>query len=88
MLPPRVDEPIVFFGGKDHLPLLSSLTAKVAVKKLYSSNSGPAPHVPGWALKKFETNARTNWHYECVLLFLNLKRLCPVTFDDARNNGP
>lgn len=66
MLPERVDEAAVFFGGKDYLPLLCSLTTSLRGQKTVYFNSAKTPNVLGWALTKFETNTRTNWHYECA----------------------
>jgi hypothetical protein len=66
MLPECVDEAAVFFGGKDYLPLLCSLTTSLRGQKTVYFNSAKTPNVPGWALTKFETNTRTNWHYECA----------------------
>ena len=66
MLPDRVDEEIVFFGGKDYVPLLCSLTGEIGKEKTVFYNSAHAPEAAGWTLKRFATNTRTNWHYECA----------------------
>jgi hypothetical protein len=70
MLPDDVRDEIVFFGGKDYLPLFCSLTSSINTKKTAFYNSACAPQVPGCALKRFETATRTNWHYECAHAFL------------------
>lgn len=70
MLPVDLAEEIVFFGGKDYLPLFCSLTGRVRGKKRVFYNSARAPQAPGCALERFETKTRTNWHYECATAFL------------------
>jgi hypothetical protein len=64
MLPDGIDEEIVFFGGKDYLLLFCMLTEKV-------NNSAFPPHVHGCTPERFETNRKTNWHYECANAFLD-----------------
>jgi hypothetical protein len=71
MLPDRTDEDIVFFGGKDYLPLFCSLTGAIRSKRTVFYNSANVPQAPGCALKRFETRTRTNWHYECANAFLD-----------------
>ena len=70
MLPEDVNDEIVFFGGKDYLPLFCSLTSAANTRKTAFYNSACAPQVTGCALKRFETATRTNWHYECANAFL------------------
>jgi hypothetical protein len=71
MLPNDVAEEIVFFGGKDYLPLFCSLTSAIRSKKTVFYNSARRPEVTGCALKRFETTTQTNWHYECANAFLD-----------------
>jgi hypothetical protein len=61
---------IVFFGGKDYLPLFSSLTDGTRSKRIVFYNSANAPNLNGCYLRRFETTTRTNWHYQCVSAFL------------------
>jgi hypothetical protein len=63
--------PIVFFGGKDYLPLFAALTSRIGVRKVVFYNSARVPPMPGCILKLFETRTRTNWHYECANAFLD-----------------
>ncbi len=70
MMPEDTREPIVFFGGKDYLPLFVALTSAVNARKTVFYNSAQVPPVPGCVLKRFETRTRTNWHYECARAFL------------------
>jgi len=69
MLPPGLSEPVVFFGGKDYVPLFCSLTSAVRAPKLLFYNSAQPPQAPGCLLERFETSTRTNWHYECASAF-------------------
>ena len=71
-------EPVVFFGGRDYVPLFCKLTDGIGSKrtifyrtgKLTEKASQP-PDAPGCALKAFPTNTSTNWHYERVKVFLD-----------------
>lgn len=71
MLPVDTRQPIVFFGGKDYVPLFAKLTQSVSVPRIVFYNSSIAPSAPGCSLRRFETAMRTNWHYECVAAFLD-----------------
>lgn len=73
MLPHGTDEEIVFFGGKDYLPLFCLLTGNVNGERKVFYNSARAPQVPGCIPERFETNTRTNWHYECANAFLEAR---------------
>ena len=66
MLPDITDDDIVFFGGKDYLPLFCSLTDTVRGRKTVFYNSGSVPQARGCRVERFETTTRTNWHYECA----------------------
>jgi hypothetical protein len=70
MLSDRIDEEIVFFGGKDYIPLLCSLTQGRGRSRRLFYNSVHPPQAPGWILERFATSTRTNWHYECAAAFL------------------
>lgn len=71
MMPEDTREPIVFFGGKDYLPLFNALTSSINARKTVFCNSAQVPLMPGCALRLFATRTRTNWHYECANAFLN-----------------
>src|SRR6185295_9429469 len=64
MLPMLTDEPIVFFGGKDYVPLFCDLTKLAKAKRTVFYNSAQPPAAAGCVLERFETTIRTNWHYE------------------------
>lgn len=66
MLPPQMDKEIVFLGGKDYVPLFSSITSGIEGKRTVFFNSAFPPAAPGCTLKRFSTSTRTNWHYECA----------------------
>jgi hypothetical protein len=61
------NDPIVFVGGKDYLPLFSNLTARLHAPKIVFYNSGEAPNLAeGFEAIRYPTTTRTNWHYECA----------------------
>lgn len=66
MLPRDTTEPIVFFGGKDYVPLFCRLTAGAKGQRYLLYNASREPIVPGCVPIRFETATRTNWHYECA----------------------
>ncbi|MGD1090095.1 MAG: hypothetical protein ABR955_15430 [Verrucomicrobiota bacterium] len=66
MLPEGINEPVIFLGGKDYLPLFCSLTHHIKVRKILFYNSGISPQVQGFDAIQYQTNTRTNWHYECA----------------------
>lgn len=64
---PDDDDPIVFVGGKDYVPLFSKLTRALRARKLVIFNLQAPPRLPkGFALLRYQTATRTNWHYECA----------------------
>lgn len=71
MLTDDGDDPIVFFGGKDYVRLFCSLTAEWCSRRKVFYNSAKRPDAPGCDLERFDTKARTNWHYECAKAFLD-----------------
>ena len=71
MLPNQTREPIVFFGGKDYLPLFATLTSSISTTKIVFYNSAKVPQMPGCVLRRFDTRARTNWQYECANAFVD-----------------
>ena len=66
MLPEDTGKPVVFLGGKDYVPLFCSLTEKIRSERTVFYNSGSPPDAPGCRLRRFHTEARTNWHYICA----------------------
>jgi len=71
MLPCQTHEPVVFFGGKDYLPLFCALTASIRTTRTAFYNSAKIPQADGCVLQRFDTTTRTNWHYECANAFLD-----------------
>jgi hypothetical protein len=67
-LPVEVKGSIVFFGGREYLPLFLALTARLDHKVVFYNSAVP-PTAPNCMLKRFNTRTRTNWHYECARAF-------------------
>lgn len=67
-LPTEAKGPIVFFGGKEYVPLFASLTAQLDHKIVFYNSASP-PSAPGCSVRRFNTSTRTNWHYECARAF-------------------
>ena len=66
-LPPiKAEEPIVFLGGKDYAHLFSAVTAGANGPRYLFHKSKEPPDAPGFQFRRYETTARTNWHYECA----------------------
>ena len=61
-----VGERVVFFGGKDYLPLFCALTSGTSAERVVFYNSATIPSAPNCRLIRYETTTRTNWHYSCV----------------------
>ena len=71
MLPEETRGEILFFGGKDYLPLFCALTSRIQAPKTVFFNSAQTPQALGCVLRRFETRTKTNWHYECVNAFID-----------------
>jgi hypothetical protein len=78
MLPPDTEEPIVFFGGKDYLPLFDHLSSGVHAPRIVFFNSASAPRIGHARTIRFQTSTPTNWHYECVDAFLSGALDCEI----------
>ena len=70
MLPDDGDEEVVFFGGKDYLPLFCNLTREYRGRRFIYYNSGSPPKAPDCTLIRYPTTTRTNWHYGCARDFM------------------
>lgn len=70
MLPSNSDEPILFFGGKDYLPLFRKLSANYLGTRFVLYKSAQRPNCPECATVHFVTSRSTNWHYEAVENFI------------------
>lgn len=66
LLPPETEEGVVFYGGKDYLPLFCELTREVRGQRTVIYNAATPPEAPGCRLVRHETSTRTNWHYGAV----------------------
>ena len=67
---PATNQPVLFFGGKDYVPLFCELTKHVGGPRTVFYNSATLPTAPGCLLQRFNTSTRTNSHYECVQAFI------------------
>jgi hypothetical protein len=66
-------EPVLFFGGKDYLPLFCDLTRDFKAERTVFYNLTVTPAAPGCRLVRYNTtNPRNwrNWHYACVKDYL------------------
>ena len=69
MLPRTVAQRVVFFGGKDYVPLFCRLTEGIERRTVFYNSENP-PAAPGCTLERHHTATRTNWHYECAGRFV------------------
>ncbi|URK16579.1 hypothetical protein M9H61_13600 [Thalassospira sp. GO-4] len=67
---PTSNEPVVFFGGKDYMPMFLTLTHSYQGKRIAFYNSKVPPRVPNCILQRYHTATRTNWQYECAMAFI------------------
>jgi hypothetical protein len=70
MLPTDSDDNLVFFGGKDYLPLFCALSQAYRGERFVFYNSAVEPSTPGCTLIRYQTTTRTNWHYGCAKDFV------------------
>jgi len=71
MLPRDTKEDVVFLGGKDYVQSFCSLTESIHTRKVVFFDSVVVPRLKDCVPKRFETNTRTNWHYECAAALLD-----------------
>lgn len=71
MLPATNSGPLIFFGGKDYLPLFATLSRGYPGSKIAVYNSESTPWFDGVRVIRFQTTTRTNWHYEAVRALLS-----------------
>jgi len=64
------NDSLVFFGGKDYLPLFCKLTQGYRGQRHVFYNSKVVPSAPGCNLIRYPTTTRTNWHYSCATDFI------------------
>ncbi len=69
-LPENTTSPVVFFGGKDYVNLFCELTSRVQGPRYVFYNSVNPPDAPGCRLHRFDTSARTNWHYKAAQAYV------------------
>lgn len=66
MIDGKTEEPLLFLGGQAYLPHFQRLTEHYQGPRIAVYNSKNRPHHEGFQLVRFETPARTNWHYGCA----------------------
>ena len=67
-LPSGIADPLVFFGGRDYIPLFCRLTTNAKGHRIvFYAGSGAV--APGCTLRRFG-DPFTNWHYQCARAFL------------------
>lgn len=71
MLSANTVGPVVFFGSQAYVDFFCSLTSDIKAKRYIFHNSRNAPPAPGCQTRKFETEHRKNWHYECARSFID-----------------
>ncbi len=71
MLSQDVTDDVVFFGGKDYLPLFCHLTQNYRGQRHIFFNSARIPPEAACCnLIRYPTSTRTNWHYSCIKDFV------------------
>ncbi len=65
-MPDDVGGPVLFLGGLSYLRMFCTLTSDVRAERIVYYNSSRQPDVRGCRLIRYQTNTRTNWHYECA----------------------
>ena len=62
-----IEDAIVFFGGRNYIPLFCRLTANAQGPRtiFYAGNTLSQCVAPGCTLRKYEKRF-TNWHYQCA----------------------
>ena len=70
LLPTGSGDDLVFFGGKDYLPLFCDLTRDYNGRRFVFYNLAAEPLAPGCTLMRYPTTTRTNWHYSCASAFM------------------
>ena len=78
MLPQDSDEPVLFFGSKDYLPLFRQLTNRHNGSRIVLFRSAERPECPGCVTVRYETTRRTNWHYEAAESYISGNLKLPV----------
>ncbi|MBL4617865.1 MAG: hypothetical protein JKY46_09215 [Robiginitomaculum sp.] len=66
MLQSADNEPVIFLGGKDYIPLFCHLTSHLNTKRVVIYNSKNKLFAPGCSMSLYKTTTRTNWHYKCA----------------------
>ncbi|MCX6607419.1 MAG: hypothetical protein NTV52_28065 [Acidobacteria bacterium] len=71
MLPNMPGEDVAYLGGTDYLGLFLKTTSGLGARRTVFYQSSRVPVAGGCDLRRFETRARTNWHYLCAQAILD-----------------
>lgn len=66
MLPSDSEEPVLFFGSKDYLPIFRQLSVGHRGQRIVVFRSVEQPDCPECVTVRYDTPRRTNWHYEAA----------------------
>ena len=72
-LPVKDVDRVVFAGGKDYIPMFLSLTGDFDGERVVFFNSAVPPRARNARFVRFETDTKTNWHYEWARAWLDGK---------------
>jgi hypothetical protein len=64
------DQDVVFFGAREYVPLFCALTKGLSAKRTVFYRAAREPEAAGCELRRYITEARTNWHYLCAKDFV------------------
>lgn len=66
MLSLYAEDTVVYLGGKDYLSLFSKLISQLPGRKIILHNQINTPAYQGHETLRYQTSAKTNWHYACA----------------------
>ena len=72
---------VLFLGGQNYLNLFCELTGNYAGHRIVYFNSKKEPKDSGTNFVRFETSAKTNWHYLCAERVADTYESNPLGFD-------
>ena len=85
---PTGKTPLVFIGGKSYLEPFAYLTRSYPGHKSAWINTVLDFTIPGVELRRFETDGKTNWHYELARALIRDERTRPAVPPLAPTSSP
>lgn len=70
MLPSLETAPLVFIGGQKYLRAFAEASRYYQGHRVAYFNSASTPEFPGVEMRRFDTDAKTNWHYQLIDVLL------------------